>query len=58
MASQELDKTLAALNHLSESDKRAIRRMTGALVNKILHDPTHFLKKKRVLTATSRYRLI
>ena len=48
MANQELDKTLGSLNHISEADKRAIRRMTGALVNKILHDPTHFLKKKRV----------
>ena len=45
MARQEMDKTLASLSHLSETDKRAIRRMTGALVNKILHDPTHFLKK-------------
>jgi glutamyl-tRNA reductase len=45
MARQELEKTLGALNHLSESDKRAIERMTGALVNKILHEPTHFLKK-------------
>lgn len=45
MARQELDKTLGTLSHLSESDKRAIERMTGALVNKILHDPTDFLKK-------------
>ena len=45
MAKQELTKTLAVLDHLSESDKRAIERMTSALVNKILHDPTSFLKK-------------
>jgi glutamyl-tRNA reductase len=44
MAKQELDKTLAALDHLSEADKKAISRMTGALVNKILHEPTSFLK--------------
>jgi len=45
MASQELEKTLLSLDHLSEADKQAIKRMTGALVNKILHDPTRFLKK-------------
>jgi glutamyl-tRNA reductase len=45
MARQELKKTLATLNHLSDSDKRAIERMTAAMVNKILHEPTHFLKK-------------
>jgi glutamyl-tRNA reductase len=45
MAQQELQKTLGALDHLSETDKQAIERMTGALVNKILHEPTHFLKK-------------
>ncbi len=45
VARQELEKTLASLNHLSESDKRTIERMTGALVNKILHEPTDYLKK-------------
>jgi glutamyl-tRNA reductase len=45
MARQELEKTLGALKHLSDADKRAIERMTGALVNKILHEPTDFLKK-------------
>ena len=45
LASQELEKTLSSLDHLSETDKQAIKRMTGALVNKILHGPTHFLKK-------------
>ena len=45
MARQELEKTLVSLNHLSESDKRTIQRMTGALVNKILHEPTDYLKK-------------
>jgi glutamyl-tRNA reductase len=45
MARQELEKTLVSLDHLSESDKRTIQRMTGALVNKILHEPTDYLKK-------------
>jgi glutamyl-tRNA reductase len=44
MARQELEKTLGSLNHLSKTDKRAITRMTGALVNKILHEPTDYLK--------------
>ncbi|MCB2148755.1 MAG: glutamyl-tRNA reductase [Deltaproteobacteria bacterium] len=45
IARQELDKTLGTMSHLSEADKQAIERMTGALVNKILHEPTDFLKK-------------
>jgi glutamyl-tRNA reductase len=45
LARKELDKTLGNLGHLSDTDKQAIERMTGALVNKILHEPTHFLKK-------------
>ena len=45
MAKQELEKTLGTLDHLSESDRQAIERMTGALVNKILHEPTSYLKK-------------
>lgn len=45
LARLELEKTLGTLSHLAESDKRAIERMTGALVNKILHEPTNFLKK-------------
>lgn len=45
MARQELEKTLGALSHLTETDKRAIERMTGTLVKKILHEPTDFLKK-------------
>ncbi|WP_155323888.1 glutamyl-tRNA reductase [Desulfosarcina ovata] len=45
VARQELEKTLGTLGHLPEGDKQAIKRMTDALVNKILHEPTHFLKK-------------
>ncbi len=46
MARRELEKTLGTLSHLCEADKRAIERMTGALVNKILHEPTDFLKRE------------
>ena len=45
LARQELEKTLGTLTHLSENDRQAIERMAGALVNKILHEPTNFLKK-------------
>ncbi|MBC2695818.1 MAG: glutamyl-tRNA reductase [Desulfobacteraceae bacterium] len=44
IARTELDKTLQSLNHLSDNDCQAIHRMTNALINKILHDPTLFLK--------------
>lgn len=44
IARQELDKTLGPMSHLSDIDKQAIERMTAALVNKILHGPTDFLK--------------
>ena len=44
IAGQELERTLQDLDHLSERDQMALRRMTGALVNKILHDPILFLK--------------
>ncbi len=44
LARQEMDKTFGTMSHLPESDRQAIERMTRALVNKILHDPTHYLK--------------
>lgn len=44
IARVEIEKTLNSLKHLSDSDAQAIQRMTHALINKILHDPTIFLK--------------
>ncbi|MCD4764167.1 MAG: glutamyl-tRNA reductase [Desulfobacterales bacterium] len=44
IARTEVDKTLQSLNHLSDNDCQAIHRMTNSLINKILHDPTIFLK--------------
>ena len=41
----ELKKTFASLTSVSEEDRAAIDRLTAALVKKILHDPTLFLKK-------------
>lgn len=44
VARAEAEKTLHSLSHLSQNDRDAISRMNQALVNKILHDPTCFLK--------------
>jgi len=44
MAASELSKTLAALEHCSTQDRRALEKMLEAFINKILHDPTHYLK--------------
>jgi glutamyl-tRNA reductase len=46
IADAEIRKTLnQSLGHLSPEEGEAIRRMTNALVNKILHHPTLFLKR-------------
>jgi glutamyl-tRNA reductase len=44
IAKAETRKTLHALKHLSDDDRQAIIRMTSAMINKILHDPTQLLK--------------
>jgi glutamyl-tRNA reductase len=44
IAKGELNKTRHSLKHLSDDDLKAINRMTDAMVNKILHDPTLLLK--------------
>ena len=44
IAKGELEKTLHTVKHLSDDDIMAINRMTDAMVNKILHDPTMLLK--------------
>jgi len=44
IARSEVDRTLQSLNHLSDNDCQAIYRMTNSLINKVLHDPTLFLK--------------
>ncbi|MBU2522453.1 MAG: glutamyl-tRNA reductase [Proteobacteria bacterium] len=45
IAKSEVSRTLHSLEHLSDNDCQAIYRMTNSLINKILHDPTLFLKK-------------
>ncbi len=44
LAEAELFKTIGSWNHLSEQDRQSLTRMIESLVNKILHDPTRFLK--------------
>ena len=44
IAKGELKRTLQSAKHLSADDIMAINRMTDAMVNKILHDPTMLLK--------------
>ena len=45
IAEFEIQKTLQSLKHLSQDDHIALQRMTQAMVNKILHDPTVYLKR-------------
>jgi len=40
----EVAKTLSQLKSCSESEQRAIEMLAGAIVNKLLHEPTVFLK--------------
>lgn len=47
IAAEEIKKTLRSLNHLSDNDCQAICRMTDTLLNRILHDPTLFLKNNK-----------
>ncbi|MDP2644341.1 MAG: glutamyl-tRNA reductase [Desulfobacterales bacterium] len=51
IAQAEFKKTIQSLGHLSEDDRRAIDRMTNAMLNKILHDPMLFLKQNGVHAA-------
>jgi glutamyl-tRNA reductase len=44
VAQVELQRALAGLMHLAEEDRRTVERMLQTTVNKILHDPTQYLK--------------
>ena len=44
IVNEELDRTLGGLENRSEAERAAFDRMAHALVNKMLHDPTVFLK--------------
>jgi glutamyl-tRNA reductase len=41
---EELRKTLQQMSHLSIQDQQAIQRMTEVVINKVLHEPTRYLK--------------
>ncbi len=55
IAEHELEKTFHSLNHLPNSDKEALVRMLDSIINKILHDPTLFLKREGCLEDKSSY---
>ena len=44
VAKEEVRKTLQQMDHLSTRDQQAIERMTESLINKVLHEPTRYLK--------------
>jgi len=44
IAEAELKRTFRSLGSLSEHDRKTIRRMTGSLIKKFMHDPTLYLK--------------
>ena len=44
IAQEEVQKTLQQMGHLSVKDREAIQRMAESLTNKILHEPTRYLK--------------
>jgi glutamyl-tRNA reductase len=53
IAKAEVNKTIKSLNHLSDNDCKAVNRMANAIVNKVLHDPTLFLKSNGSQGGTS-----
>jgi glutamyl-tRNA reductase len=42
----ELERTLSGMSSLSDKEKKAIDKMTSAMMNKILHHPIVYLKKE------------
>jgi glutamyl-tRNA reductase len=50
MRKRELDKTLGALNGITDDQKRAVEAMSQAIVNKMLHAPLVVLKQAAAST--------
>jgi glutamyl-tRNA reductase len=46
IAGAEMERTLKSLNHLAPDDRKALNRMIKSMINKMLHDPTLFLKSE------------
>ncbi len=44
LAQSELQRTMGHMAHLSEEDRQSLEKMVQATINKILHDPTQYLK--------------
>ena len=44
MAMAETKRTLNQLSHLAPEDRAAIEKMARATINKVLHEPTRYLK--------------
>ncbi len=44
IADMEVKRTLKSMPHITEKDRNALLRMKTAMINKLLHDPTLFLK--------------
>ncbi len=55
IAESEIQKTFQSLKHLTEDDKIVLQRMTQSMINKILHEPTVYLKKNEGMGDKSRY---
>jgi glutamyl-tRNA reductase len=51
----QLDKTLAQLPNLDDKSRQAIEVLTESIVNKMLHDPILFLKKKGERNSQQRF---
>ncbi len=54
IAEKEVNKTLRS-NNISQENAEAVHRMTRALINKILHDPTQVLKNNSCMGDKSNY---
>jgi len=52
---QELEKTFANLKDLSSKQRKSIEAMAGAIINKILHQPTTLLKRTQNDTSGEDY---
>ncbi len=52
---QELDKTFGNLKDLSDKQRKSIEAMSGAIINKILHQPTALLKRTQNETSGEDY---
>jgi glutamyl-tRNA reductase len=44
IAKAELEKSISSLSHLTDDDRQSIEKMIQATVNKMLHEPTRYLK--------------